>query len=203
MTSGPPSPMTGMPAGPTRRALMLGTASAAGLMAMGFAGAAEAQPAAAALGEEQFFALCQAVTGHADISPITARRIFAAMRGANPGFTQQAASLLALAKPGQAPEALQQAADAAGLRPAMMQMVEAWYTGTVGHGSSATLVSYAEALMYRPCADGLTVPTYCSNGPLWWTGAPPAAGVSAPIAAPPPAPAPAPAPMPAETPKAQ
>lgn len=27
--------------------------------------------------------------------------------------------------------------------------------------------------MYRPVKDALIVPTYCGNGPLWWTAAPP------------------------------
>src|SRR5450830_1559149 len=46
----------------------------------------------------------------------------------------------------------------------------------------AMMVAYAEALMYLPVADGLTVPTYCNYGPLWWTRAPPEIRVSAPVA---------------------
>jgi fructose 5-dehydrogenase small subunit len=66
----------------------------------------------------------------------------------------------------------------------MLTLVAAWYTGTVGHGQQAEVVSYADALMYRPVSDGLPVPTYCLGGPLWWPGLPPPAGVSAPTPTP-------------------
>ena len=55
----------------------------------------------------------------------------------------------------------------------MLTLVAAWYTGTVGHGQQAEIVSYADALMYRPVSDGLPVPTYCLDGPLWWSAPPP------------------------------
>lgn len=42
------------------------------------------------------------------------------------------------------------------------------------------LVAYEEALMYQPVRDALTVPTYCSYGPMWWTAAPPDAAAMPP-----------------------
>jgi hypothetical protein len=65
----------------------------------------------------------------------------------------------------------------------MLTLVAAWYTGTVGYGAQAEMVSYVDALMYRPVSDGLRAPTYC-DGPIWWTEPPPAAGVSAPAGMP-------------------
>lgn len=98
-------------------------------------------------------------------------------------FAAAAARLAGLLRPGLSPEALLNAAGAAGLRETLLAIVAAWYTGTVGHGTGAQLVAYKEALMYRPCADGLVVPTYCSDGPAWWTAPPPAAGVAPPTGA--------------------
>jgi hypothetical protein len=46
------------------------------------------------------------------------------------------------------------------------------------------MVSYVDALMYRPVSDGLPAPTYCLNGPIWWTGPIPVAGVAAPVGTP-------------------
>jgi hypothetical protein len=37
--------------------------------------------------------------------------------------------------------------------------------------------------MYATVADGLSPPTYCADGPLWWQIPPPAAGVSTPAEA--------------------
>jgi hypothetical protein len=111
---------------------------------------------------------------------VTASRIFAAMGRTHPDFSARAHQLAELAKNGVDPKALLSAATDAGLRETAMAIVSAWYTGTVGEGSDAVVVSYVDALMYRPVRDGMTVPTYCSNGPLWWTRAIPAAGVAPP-----------------------
>jgi hypothetical protein len=149
----------------------------------------QASPEAAA-----FFALSKRITGHADLKLETASRIEAAMRKTYPDFAVQAPQLAALAQADQEPKALLAAATDAGLRDLALAIVAAWYTGTVGKGKQAVVVSYAEALMYQPVADGQTVPTYCNYGPLWWTKAPPAIRVSAPVA-----PAASIAPAPAKT----
>jgi hypothetical protein len=128
--------------------------------------------------------LSQAVTGHADLDATIASRLMAALHRADPTFVDHAASLARLVHDGQEPEALLAAASAAGLRDTVLALVAAWYTGTVGHGQQAAMVSYVDALMYRPVSDGLPVPTYCLNGPVWWPGPPPAAGVSAPAGTP-------------------
>ncbi|WP_050462061.1 sugar dehydrogenase complex small subunit [Herbaspirillum autotrophicum] len=128
-----------------------------------------------------FLALSKALTGHADLNPETAGRMAVALHGLNPDFATQVASLSALVQPGQEPKALLESASAvAGLREAALAIVAAWYTGTIGSGAKATVVSYYEALMYRPTADAQEVPTYCTHGGGWWTEAPPEAGVGAP-----------------------
>lgn len=137
-----------------------------------------------------FLNFSKRITGHADLKTDTGVRIEAAMRKTYPDFAAQSARLGALLQDGLEPKALLVAATDAGLRDLTLAIVAAWYTGTIGKGKQAVVVSYAEALMYQPVSDGQTVPTYCNYGPLWWTKAPPAIRVSAPVA---PAPAPAPA----------
>jgi fructose 5-dehydrogenase small subunit len=188
-----------VPDGTTRRLFLLATAAVStGIGVMADPSEVSAQ-AATALDDAGFLRLSQAAIGHDDLDMTVAIRLFAALRHADPAFNDHAAGLTRLVHGGQTPEALLDAAKAIGLHDTMLTLVAAWYTGTVGHGQQAEMVSYANALMYRPVSDGLPVPTYCLDGPLWWPGPPPPAGVSAPTptaAAPPPPP-----PTPAETPK--
>lgn len=55
--------------------------------------------------------------------------------------------------------------------PAVMKtatkIVSAWYLGVVGEPADAELITYAEALMYRPTKGLLPVPTY-GPGPNAW-----------------------------------
>lgn len=128
----------------------------------------------------RFLDFSKAITGHDNIDPLTAGRIRDAMAHGDSTFSERADALVALMQPGMAPEALLAAASGAGLREAALAVVSAWYTGTVVAGKNTTVVAYEQALMYRPVADGLSVPTYCDEGPLWWTAAPPEVGVPTP-----------------------
>jgi hypothetical protein len=195
---------TGLPEvadGTTRRLFLLATAAVStgiGVMAEP-ADVLAQQPATTTLGDADFLLLSKAVVGHDELDMTTASRLCAALRRADTAFNDNAIGLARLVHGGQTPEELLDAAKAIGLHETMLTLVAAWYTGTVGHGQQAELVSYADALMYRPVSDGLPVPTYCFDGLLWWRGPPPPAGVSAPS---PTTVAPAPPPpTPAETPK--
>ncbi|QHI97714.1 D-sorbitol dehydrogenase [Xylophilus rhododendri] len=199
--------------GITRRQLGMGAISlvviGAGLRHLQTAGAASnpAEGAVHAPAETaDFLAFSTAITGHKDLDSITAGRICAAMLKASAEFAGQLKTLSALATPGLEPKAVLAQADSAGLRGTALSIVAAWYTGTVGSGPGATMVAYAKALMYRPIADGMTVPTYCNYGPGWWTAAPPPVGVSPPVepkpvAAPPTTGTPTPASNPPKSPK--
>jgi hypothetical protein len=172
--------------GTTRRKFLLATAAVtagAGVLT-DIPEALSQQPADAALQAPAFLRLSKAVTGYDDLDATTAARMFVALRQADREFADHAVDLARLIQDGQTPEALLVAAQATGLRDTMLALVAAWYTGTVGHGQQAEMVSYVDALMYRPVSDGLPVPTYCLNGPLGWSGPPPAAGVSAPSGVP-------------------
>lgn len=128
-----------------------------------------------------FLRFSQAITAHQDIDADTATRIYIAMQRASADFSQQMSKLAALAAASGDANALLASATAAGLRETALAVVAAWYTGSVGSDSNATVVSYADALMFRPVADAQTPPTYCGFGPGWWTVAPPPVRVSAPV----------------------
>lgn len=129
-----------------------------------------------------FLSLSQTLTGRQTLSAVSAQRIYDLLSQDDPGFAKAAVALAALSRGKPSPEALLAAATPLGLRAAVLNIVSAWYTGTVGLGPTGRLVAYREALMYEPVRDGLTVPTYCSNGPLWWTADVPAIGVTPPQA---------------------
>jgi hypothetical protein len=168
---------------PGRRAILLGIAAVAvetglsgypNLLAAQTAGiGASTAPAVAPVADAGFLLLSQRLTDHANVSPVTAQRIRDALIPAGVKQAAQVDQLVALANQHTTAESLLEAATQVGLKDLALGIVAAWYTGTVGLGTSAVMVAYEEALMYQPVRDGLTVPTYCNFGPLWWTGMPP------------------------------
>ena len=175
--------------GLNRRQLAIGAVSAvvlgAGLLRLqAGSGAARAAPAGPGLAPPQtaaFLAFSKAITGHAELDPVTAGRLCAALLKASGEFEGQLRKLAEISESETDPKAVLARADFAGLRGTALSVVAAWYTGTVGSGAGATLVAYEKALMYRPVMDGMPVPTYCHFGPAWWTVAPPAVRVSQPV----------------------
>ena len=123
----------------------------------------------------QFFMVSQAITEHQDLSPGMSARIFNAFYHGNPQFAIQVTKLFDLLQPNQRAKQFQEAARQNGLGDLLTSIITGWYTGTVKNGTDTILIAYKDALMYRPVSDGLIVPTYCGNGPLWFTAPPPAA----------------------------
>jgi hypothetical protein len=159
----------------SRRAFAAGTAVTALLAACHRTAPPAAQAAAEAVPEDPaFLSLSIALTGHADIDPLTAARTSQAFHQLFPEIAARFGALAALADKHSNPEELLDAADAMGQRETLLAIVAAWYTGTVGTGVTAKAMAYADALMNRPVADGLFPPTYQLGGPAWWTAAPPA-----------------------------
>jgi hypothetical protein len=133
----------------------------------------------------RFFEASQILTGYDDLDPLTAQRISAAMIAQAPAMAGALSTLADLTKVADnrfSAQSLLAAAKQAGVGEAALALVAAWFKGTVGHGQTAQLVAYRQALMYRPVSDGLIVPTYCGNGPLWWTA--PIPDANAPVAGP-------------------
>lgn len=169
---------------PLKRRTVL-TAFAVAAVQAGMASTLGWSPLALADGPELdaqgFFLVSQVLTGYDDLDPLIAGRIARALISQKPGM---AASLANLSKLAAVPanresaEALLAAARQINEADAALALVAAWFKGTVGHGQDAVLITYKDALMYRPASDGLIVPTYCGNGPLWWTAAIPDASAS-------------------------
>ncbi len=165
-----------------RRRTVLKTLVAA-LTHAGFLAVAPRAFAGAPFTAQDFVAVSQALTGHRDLDAGIGARLFSALSGADRGFAARAAELAKRIRPGQTPQQLLAAADEANLRDTALAIVTAWYTGTVGHGTKAVMVTYANALMYGTVGDGMSPPTYCANGPLWWIAEPPPADVTSPAVA--------------------
>jgi fructose 5-dehydrogenase small subunit len=138
--------------------------------------------------DPDFLRLSQALTGYADLDPITAARLSAAFAKVAPQHHARFRALLERARPGVSPKDLLALADTAHLAPTALAIVAAWYTGTAGSGVQAITVAYRDALMQGPVADALLPPTYAMGGAAWWTAEPPDVGLSRPVAR---APAPA------------
>ncbi|GBQ37400.1 hypothetical protein HLH34_08755 [Gluconacetobacter azotocaptans] len=180
--------------GVSRRTLMMATA-VAGVSTLAPEMLAPGRAAARALSadEARFLAVSKAVTGHQDLNPDIATRLFAAMVRTFPGYGARIEALSHLTGGGGAPEEILARAEEANQRQTMLGLVAAWFTGSVQDKTNAPMVAYYDALMYRPTHDALPVPTYCFAAPAWWTEAPPPLGV--PVTSPVPVPAPAPPPV--------
>ncbi|MBB6484749.1 sugar dehydrogenase complex small subunit [Rhizobium lusitanum] len=152
----------------TRRSLLAGTTLL--LAGLNVPKAFADTPSAA---EAAFYIASSVLTDKRDLSPITSKRIFQILNADDSGFADKAIKLAVLAKANVTGTSLKMAAAAAGLDAIAMKIVSTWYTGTVETAHGPVVVAYKDALMYRPVADGLTVPTYCNNGPMWWIGLPP------------------------------
>lgn len=122
--------------------------------------------------DAEFLQLSIALTGKQDLHPLVASRMRAALAELDPVTTAALPDLKRIAITADSPE---QVVAAPTVRDAALTIIAAWYTGTVGKGTAAVTVSYRDALMQRPVADGLFPATYAMGGPGWWVAAPPAA----------------------------
>jgi len=126
-----------------------------------------------------FIRITQTITEHRHLNPELAAHFYNAFVHKSASFAQQVLPLAQKITEGMSADAFAQQAQQAGFEPLLKQIVTAWYTGTVGDDYRGTLVSYQQALMYQTVSDGLIVPTYCGNGPLWWTAPVPDANSTA------------------------
>ncbi|WP_168879864.1 sugar dehydrogenase complex small subunit [Rhizobium sp. P28RR-XV] len=152
----------------SRRALLTGTALLLALSQAPFAFATTPSETEAA-----FYRISSVLTDKSNLSATTSRRILEALSSDDPGIADKVLRLAVLAQVNHTGAALKAAARAEGLDANVMKIVTAWYTGTIDTANGPVVIAYKDALMYGPVADGLTVPTYCNNGPIWWSGLPP------------------------------
>jgi hypothetical protein len=171
---------------PVSRRVVLGGAVAAGT-ALAFGGAAVlgssnafATAAGSAAASAEFLRVSEFVTGGKPLAPALAARFQASLVKLDPGFSAGFAALqtyVAGAGAANIDDLLERPDLSEPLKKSITQIVSAWYLGIVSNDTDAELVSYAEALMYRPTIDVIVVPSY-GGGPDSWGQKPPVSTVS-------------------------
>lgn len=164
------------------RRTLLGSAAVAGVAlatglgttVLGTSNAFAAQASAAASAAD-FLKLSTFLTNGKSLDVTLASRYLAALNKHDPKFGDALAALqstIAESKAANIDELLERPDLADPARQTIKTIVSAWYLGVVGEDDKAELIAYAEALMYRPTADVLVVPTY-GGGPDSWGAKPP------------------------------
>ena len=98
------------------------------------------------------------------------KRIGAAMSALNPSLSEQIAELLAIAKKHDARIVEDFFSDVpeGPLKQTALAIISAWYLGVVTDAPDAEVFAYADALMYGPTSDVMTIPSYAISGPNEW-----------------------------------
>ncbi|MFG6138704.1 sugar dehydrogenase complex small subunit [Halomonas sp. THAF12] len=128
-----------------------------------------------------FMSLSRLLTGHSDIADELADVAWAALCQRNEKFAERFAALSkAAARSGL--ERFEDYPDSSialdpGLKATAVDIVSAWYLGRVGRvdgfsDASSTMVTYHDALMWRPTIDVTVIPTYARGGPGHWAEPP-------------------------------
>ncbi|WP_259696950.1 sorbitol dehydrogenase family protein [Pseudomonas brassicacearum] len=120
-------------------------------------------------GDQDFIVLSQFLVSR-PVNPILAARYYRALSRRAPNFSGNVGALRQLVD-GQGfkhvDEYLAQANPDPSLKATATSIISAWYLGIVGELADAELISYSEALMYRPTHGILIIPTY-GGGPDSW-----------------------------------
>ena len=174
--------------GISRRTVLRSAVAAGGVLALGglnlsqiaTAAAAVAAPAtatAAPLAGDAFVALSRFLTGHADLNAGLAPRFLDALRRQDATIDVQLATLWSTIQSAKLADMdaymAQLSAKETDLTKTAQSVVLAWYLGIVGSGPKAEMITYADALMYRPSHGITPIPSY-GEGPDSWGKAPPA-----------------------------
>lgn len=154
----------------SRRNLLSGTAALAAALAFPIDLRAQ-QPSPPK--QPMFYSVSQSITGKSDLSATTSDRIFEALLEDHGDLSATTRALAGIAETHPDAKSFRAVAEQEGHADILLAILTAWYTGTVDTMKGPVVVAYKDALMYRPVEDGLTVPTYCNKGPMWWTGLPP------------------------------
>jgi hypothetical protein len=127
-----------------------------------------AKPSAASA--KRFIEFSKLATGHKQLDPALGATLFTALVERDRAFATKLALLNQFAQKRQITdvEALDAALQDNPLRDDLMDIIAAWYTGAVGAGPQAKAVTYGEALMYAPVADGSHNPGFCAGATNSW-----------------------------------
>lgn len=126
---------------------------------------------AMAEGDQDFITLSQFLVSR-PVNPLLAARYYRALSRRAPNFSGNVGALRQLVD-GQGfkhvDEYLAQANPDPSLKATATSIISAWYLGIVGELADAELISYREALMYRPTHGILIIPTYGGGPDSWGT----------------------------------
>lgn len=148
----------------TRRLLLAGILSSyvCSFLPLPFAHANTPVPAASKA-SASFLKLSALLTGHAQLDPQQADRLYAAFLAIEPDFEAQLGQLRDFIAAGKLEAgALQAALDEqkAAFAKLPARIALAWYVGVVGSGKAARCVTYETSLMYLAVADRVKPPSY-------------------------------------------
>jgi hypothetical protein len=164
----------------SRRAVLAGAVAAGTALAFGGSAVLGSSNAfAAAADSSAFLQLSEFLTGGKPLAAGLATRFQASLAKLDPQFTANTAALqsyVAGTKAADIDTLLARDDLTEPLKKSITQIVSAWYLGIVSNDTDAELVSYAEALMYRPTNDVIVVPSY-GRGPDSWGQKPPVSTV--------------------------
>lgn len=154
--------------GLSRRSLLRSTAALGGLAL--FANLSGPLSATAANDKAASFTqLSEFLTGY-KLDPVLGTRFLAALKKRDANFDASLTALSQLVKQSGVPN-MDGFLALTGTDPALTKtantIVSAWYLGVVGEPEDRELITYAEALMYRPTKGILPIPTY-GPGPNAW-----------------------------------
>lgn len=160
-------PASAQPEGVSRRCLLGG--AALGLAAITLGALPVAQAAAEAEIKDNalasFIRVSGILTARQQLNPMLAEIIFSEMKKENQAFTDRVSSLASI---------IQKPATQWGTEMTALarEITSVWYTGLIGQGDAARVVTYEGALQFAATQDIFIVRSYCPNRPGFWASQP-------------------------------
>lgn len=124
----------------------------------------------ASQGKEVFVAVSKRLTEYDDLNSVLAERFYAALQGLNPKFSTELAALAKEMAKSDAKTLAKSLSPSA--QKTAKSIISAWYTGIVGEGTTAQVITYRHALEFKAVDDVLQIRTYCPNKPGYWAEKP-------------------------------
>lgn len=117
-----------------------------------------------------FTLVSERLTEQQGLSPILSERFFQALQERNPDFESDLKTLV------KEMAQIETHLLATTLTPAAQTtaktIISAWYTGIIGTGTDAQVLTYRHALQFNAVDDVLEIRSYCPNKPGFWAAKP-------------------------------
>lgn len=121
-----------------------------------------------------FMKVSEVICGYSTLDSALGQRIFGLMQQRNTALGNQLATLQTLLNADMSSLDMQgklQGVDK-NTHTLFTDILRAWQLGIVGTGKEARVVAYEYALMYKPIADVIVLPTYAHGEPHYWAHPP-------------------------------